>query len=259
MFTRISLTWHPSALQVVQTQSDDDEEDANPLVVSLHRKHALVQPTSQSSLVFGSYTASVLRPKQLPKAFGCCLCHCLGRAVPNISCANPIATSCIYQDSNLTSCKLSHAPLCLPKSPNHPPALNHLLLTSPLHGQGNPFLQTTVPHNISCTTFQLQQPLGPGKSASLASYGVYTKLLSPRPAEIAQADPQRVVFTGSHLVPSPYQIASQLTTVRFLGSRQSSKQFHLSSTMAGCAQGDHEFLSCKPLYPEPALPKTARS
>ena len=39
----------------------------------------------------------------------------------------------------------------------------------------------------------------------------------------------------------------------------SSNQSHLSSTMAGCVQGDHVSLSSKPLYPEPALPKMARS
>ena len=33
----------------------------------------------------------------------------------------------------------------------------------------------------------------------------------------------------------------------------------LSSTMAGCVQRDRVFLSSKPLYPEPALPKMARS
>ena len=40
---------------------------------------------------------------------------------------------------------------------------------------------------------------------------------------------------------------------------QSINQLHLSSTMAGCVQGDRVFLSSKPLYPEPALPKMARS
>ena len=37
------------------------------------------------------------------------------------------------------------------------------------------------------------------------------------------------------------------------------QSLHLSSTMAGCVQGDRVFLSSKPLYSEPALPKMARS
>ena len=86
-------------------------------------------------------------------------------------------------------------------------------LTQSSWWQGTPFLQTSIPHNVTCTSFKLQQPVGPKKQVSLASYGVYTRLLSPRPAEIAQADPQRVVFTGSHHVPSIYSIASQQTTV----------------------------------------------
>ena len=40
-------------------------------------------------------------------------------------------------------------------------------------------------------------------------------------------------------------------------TNQSINQLHLSSTMAGCVQGDRVFLSSKPLYPEPALPKSA--
>ena len=76
-----------------------------------------------------------------------------------------------------------------------------------------PFVQTTIPHNITCTSYKLQQPLAAGKQASVASYGVYTKLLIPRPAELSQSEPQRVVFTSSHHIPSPYSIASQQTTV----------------------------------------------
>ena len=42
-------------------------------------------------------------------------------------------------------------------------------------------------------------------------------------------------------------------------NHQSINYLHPSSTMAGCVQGDRVFLSSKPLYPEPALPKMARS
>ena len=55
----------------------------------------------------------------------------------------------------------------------------------------------------------------------------------------------------------------QLPTDRGLNVRpsinQSFHQLHLSSTMAGCVQGDRVALSSKPLCPEAALPKMATS
>ena len=48
----------------------------------------------------------------------------------------------------------------------------------------------------------------------MQSYTVYTQLLTPCPAEIAQSEPQRVVYEGNHHVLSPYPVTSDVTTVR---------------------------------------------
>ena len=71
-----------------------------------------------------------------------------------------------------------------------------------------------TPDNVSCTEYSLAFPLDRGGKAHVQSYSVYTKLLTPRPAVVAQADTQRVVYQGNHHVLSPYPVTADSTTVR---------------------------------------------
>ena len=70
-----------------------------------------------------------------------------------------------------------------------------------------------TPSNVSCSEYKLAFPLTKGGRAHVQSYSVYTKLLTPRPATVAQADTQRVTYNGNHHVLSPYPVASDSTTV----------------------------------------------
>ncbi len=61
---------------------------------------------------------------------------------------------------------------------------------------------------------QLQQAIQPGKTELLERYAVYTDLQRPLPAQIGQADSQKVLFEGSHLAPAAYPVKKQTTKVR---------------------------------------------
>lgn len=60
----------------------------------------------------------------------------------------------------------------------------------------------------------LSAPLAPGKSITVESYAVLTHQLVPKPREVAQGDPQRVLLTASQHVLAPYPIASESTQAR---------------------------------------------
>ena len=61
---------------------------------------------------------------------------------------------------------------------------------------------------------QLQQAIQPGQTELLERYAVYTDLQRPLPAQIGQADSQKVLFEGSHLAPAAYPVKKQTTKVR---------------------------------------------
>jgi hypothetical protein len=70
------------------------------------------------------------------------------------------------------------------------------------------------PAGVSCVELALQPALAKGKTAQLELLAVYTKVLHPRPAEVAQGEPQRVVYSASAYLLSPYKVARQSTKVR---------------------------------------------
>lgn len=68
--------------------------------------------------------------------------------------------------------------------------------------------------NASCQTVVLERPLQPGKKTTIETYSVLIHQQMPRPKQIEQADPQRVLLSASRNILSPYRIASQSTQVR---------------------------------------------
>ena len=62
---------------------------------------------------------------------------------------------------------------------------------------------------MTCEAAMLAAPLAPGKSTTLESYAVLIHQLAPRPKEVEQGDPQRVVLRASQHVLAPYRMASE--------------------------------------------------
>jgi hypothetical protein len=80
-----------------------------------------------------------------------------------------------------------------------------------------PAAQEGLPGNVTCVGAALAQPLAPGKSTVLESYVVLVRVLQPRPRQIGQADPQRVLLRAPQHLVSPYAIASETTQVCWFG------------------------------------------
>lgn len=69
------------------------------------------------------------------------------------------------------------------------------------------------PADVSCREFTLPAPLAPWAKTALLSVAVYTHVLRPEPAEVAQREAQRVVFRGGARLMSPYAVESQASEV----------------------------------------------
>jgi oligosaccharyltransferase complex subunit alpha (ribophorin I) len=60
---------------------------------------------------------------------------------------------------------------------------------------------------------RLPTPLAPRQTASLSVTEVYLHTLHPLPAEVREADPQRMLFVGNGYLWSPYTTKTQSTLV----------------------------------------------
>ena len=78
-----------------------------------------------------------------------------------------------------------------------------------MHAQLEPASSEGVPANVTCEAAMLAAPLAPGKSTTLESYAVLIHQLAPRPKEVEQGDPQRVVLRASQHILAPYRMASE--------------------------------------------------
>ena len=76
-----------------------------------------------------------------------------------------------------------------------------------------PVTPSGKPEGVVCHEYSLPQELGPGKTAAVTATGVYSHVLTPKPAEISPLDPQRVLFEGELFLLSPYVVAKQTTEV----------------------------------------------
>eukprot|EP00887_Chlorella_sp_A99_P007187 scaffold2.g7187.t1 len=69
-----------------------------------------------------------------------------------------------------------------------------------------------APAGVVCVAFALPAPLAPGATAELRAVAGFTHVLTPKPADIAPTEPQRVLYEGALYLLSPYRVASQTTT-----------------------------------------------
>ena len=96
---------------------------------------------------------------------------------------------------------------------------------------------------------QLQQAIQPGQTELLERYAVYTDLQRPLPARIGQADPQKVLFEGSHLAPAAYLVKKQTTKVRPEAVQQQCSPAcvnHRGTSLGTLVQHNHLQLSMGP-------------
>ena len=91
--------------------------------------------------------------------------------------------------------------------------------TFALASQLEPASSDGVPSNVTCEKAVLAAPLAPGKATTLETYAVLTHQLTPRPREIGQGDPQRVVLRASQHILSPYRMASESLQVNWAAAR----------------------------------------
>ncbi|KAL4420813.1 hypothetical protein ABPG75_010469 [Micractinium tetrahymenae] len=69
------------------------------------------------------------------------------------------------------------------------------------------------PSDVACREFTLPAPLAAGAKTTLLAVAVFTHVLRLEPAEVAQRDPQRVVYHDGARLMSPYKVESQTTEV----------------------------------------------
>lgn len=82
-----------------------------------------------------------------------------------------------------------------------------------VHLQIKDTLVPGAPANVTCEAVTLVTPIPPGKTTTVETYSVLMNQLTPKPKEIEQADVQRVLFTATRYVVSPYKIATASTQV----------------------------------------------
>lgn len=118
-------------------------------------------------------------------------------------------------------CRHAAAAAATVRRPAHTPPHPPLFPKAEQEGSDTPKLKWApelvtpagAPAGAACREFTLAAPLKKGGKAKLKAYGALTHVLRPEPAEVAQRDPQHVLYQDAAQLLSPYKVEAQTTEV----------------------------------------------